>query len=263
MTFQELILLSEKRSACSVSVETLHPAFCVRRSLQVGPEQKLHHSPFCRKKKLTESLQPQCSFNKQRSLEIARRGRVFSGYCPRGWWEIAFPFLFNGELAAVCYFGCEKMPEGAVMKKIHAAGRFMLEYLQLEFLLAGYENELGAKPEDIPLKDRVQLYLDRYYADGASLKDLADKLHCHAGYLGERIHAQFGKTFRQLLAERRVEESKVFLKLHREYTISRIASLCGFDDSNYFSTVFRKITGISPTSYRKQHVSDGVRIHDP
>ncbi|MBO5959088.1 MAG: helix-turn-helix transcriptional regulator, partial [Lentisphaeria bacterium] len=87
----------------------------------------------------------------------------------------------------------------------------------------------------------------------ASLKDLADKLHCHTGYLGERIRAQFGKTFRQLLAERRVEESKVFLKLHREYTVGKIASLCGFDDSNYFSSVFRKITGISPAAYRKQH----------
>ena len=256
MTFQELILISERCCGCSVSVETLHPAFQIRPALQIAPEQKLHHSPFCRKKKLTEALQEQCSFNKQRSLEIARRGRAFCGYCPRGWWEIAFPFLFNGELAAVCYFGCEKMPDGTVMKKIHAAGRFMLEYLQLEFLLAGYENELGGKMAEIPLKERVQVYLDRYYAQNcASLKDMADKLHCHTGYLGERIRRIFGKTFRQLLNERRIDESKVFLRLHKEYTIGRIANLCGFDDSNYFSTVFRKITGISPTSYREQHVS--------
>lgn len=253
MTFQDLILLSEKRTGCSVSVETVHPAFLVRRSLQIGPEQKLHHSPFCRKKKMTdEAQQPQCSFNKQRSLEIAQRGRAFSGYCPLGWWEIAFPFLFNGKLAAVCYFGCEKMPDQDGMKKIHAAGRFMLDFLQLEFQLAGYENELGGKAGEIPLEDRVQTYLDRYYAEGASLKDLADKLHCHTGYLGERIQKAFGKSFRQLLTERRIEESKVFLKLHKGYTVSKISALCGFNDSNYFSTVFRKITGMTPAAYRKQ-----------
>lgn len=252
MTFQELILLSEKRTGCSVSVETVQPAFLVRRSLQVGPEQKLHHSPFCRKKKLTGTQQQLCSANKQRSLEIAQRGRAFCGYCPRGWWEIAFPFLFNGQLAAVCYFGNEKKPDGDGMKRIHAAGRFMLDFLQLEFQLAGYENELGGTVGEIPLKDRVQTYLDRYYAEGASLKDLADKLHCHTGYLGERIQKTFGKSFRQLLTERRIRESKVFLKLHKEYTVSKIAALCGFGDSNYFSTVFRKITGVPPATYRKQ-----------
>lgn len=251
MTFQELILLTEKRSSCSVSVETLHPAFLVRRSLLIGPEQKLHHSPFCRKKKLTGTQQNQCSLNKQRSVEIARYGRAFSGYCPRGWWEIAFPFLFNGKLAAVCYFGSEKMPDRDGMKKIYASGQFMLDFLQLEFQLAGYENELGTSEKEIPLEDRVRTYLDRYYTGDASLKDFAGKLHCHTGYLGERIRKIFGKTFRQLLTERRIEESKVFLKLHKEYTISKIAALCGFMDSNYFSTVFRKMTGVPPAEFRK------------
>lgn len=37
------------------------------------------------------------------------------------------------------------------------------------------------------------------------------------------------------------------------YTISEIAQMCGFDDSLYFSRVFKKYYGCSPTNYAKRH----------
>ena len=54
----------------------------------------------------------------------------------------------------------------------------------------------------------------------------------------------------RLLLERRIKEAQVYLKLHRHLSVTRIASLCGFHDSNYFSTCFRRIAGCSPREYR-------------
>ena len=59
-----------------------------------------------------------------------------------------------------------------------------------------------------------------------------------------------GKTFRQALTERRLHEAKIYLKLHRKLSISYISHLCGFSDSNYFSLVFHRHTGLSPGAYR-------------
>ena len=58
-------------------------------------------------------------------------------------------------------------------------------------------------------------------------------------------------NFRELLLERRIREAKVYLKLHRNHSITQIATLCGFHDSNYFSTCFHRLTGVSPRQYRE------------
>ena len=48
----------------------------------------------------------------------------------------------------------------------------------------------------------------------------------------------------------RIESSKSLL-LSSDLNISEIASTTGFFDINYFSRIFKKYTGISPTDYRK------------
>ena len=49
----------------------------------------------------------------------------------------------------------------------------------------------------------------------------------------------------------RVEKSKLLLE-NQNYSIGEIAQSVGYDDQNYFSRVFTKETGLSPTKYRKQ-----------
>lgn len=73
----------------------------------------------------------------------------------------------------------------------------------------------------------------------------------HPNYLGQTIEQQCGKTFRELLQEYRIEKAKVLLSVG-EYSVTETAFGCGFNDSNYFSTVFRKRVGVSPREYRRR-----------
>jgi len=55
------------------------------------------------------------------------------------------------------------------------------------------------------------------------------------------------------------------VQISQTYPQGVCASLCGISDVNYFSKVFKKITGISPTEYRKtlrteQKIPDGNSI---
>ena len=62
-----------------------------------------------------------------------------------------------------------------------------------------------------------------------------------------------GYTPLQYLTEKRMENAKHLLSssdLH--YSISEIAELCGFEDIYYFSRVFKKNVGLSPTQWLKQ-----------
>jgi AraC family L-rhamnose operon regulatory protein RhaS len=53
------------------------------------------------------------------------------------------------------------------------------------------------------------------------------------------------------LMECRIEMAKRLLKENQDMNITEIAMECGFQNSQYFATQFRKNTGMSPGEFRK------------
>ena len=47
----------------------------------------------------------------------------------------------------------------------------------------------------------------------------------------------------------RIEEAKRQLKKHPEWSNDTIAEHCGFSSRNYFQTIFKKQTGVSPSEF--------------
>ncbi len=66
------------------------------------------------------------------------------------------------------------------------------------------------------------------------------------------FQAQTGETPYRYLSGLRIERAKHQLQ-HASATISEIAGQCGFTSSAYFSTVFRRQTGYTPSAYRRLH----------
>ena len=62
---------------------------------------------------------------------------------------------------------------------------------------------------------------------------------------------QFGLSISHYIMQQRITQAKHLLRFS-DHTIEQIASLCGMEDANYFSRVFRKVEGVSPGEYRRQ-----------
>lgn len=79
-------------------------------------------------------------------------------------------------------------------------------------------------------------------------------------HLGSAIRrASNGRSFRELLTERRIREAKLLFSLEpSRHTVAGVGRRCGFSDSNYFSTVFRKHTGCSPREFLRRISGGGV-----
>ena len=71
-------------------------------------------------------------------------------------------------------------------------------------------------------------------------------------YFRRCFQKETGKTPTQYLTALRIEHAKQLLRDTNNYSISSIAHNCGFSDSLYFSTCFKKHIGISPLVYRKK-----------
>ena len=99
------------------------------------------------------------------------------------------------------------------------------------------------------ISDKVMLYIKEHYMHQISLQSLADYLELTPFYVSRLVKEETGQTFTELLAHYRIEKSKQYLK--NQHKIKEAALLSGFGDVNYFSKVFKKITGYSPKEYQR------------
>ena len=269
MNLTELMRFGEQKSGAVICLEPLHCAFVGETPLRLAPDQFLHHGSFCRYRKTHQGL-ADCSRNKARSMEIARRGRAFSGCCPCGIWDLVLPVIWNGELAGVLYLGSlagrprpELYPQGfprtavteARKRELLRLGNFIAEFIRIE--LERNRDSWPVRGDEASYLALARHFIDQNYNLPIGLTDLAEQLRMNPNYLGGILKRAGGKTFRQLLNERRIHEAKLRIQLHVEESIQSIAAGCGFPDSNYFCSVFKKLTGCAPTVYRKRFQTSG------
>lgn len=93
-------------------------------------------------------------------------------------------------------------------------------------------------------------YLNLHATKNIKLSDIASYCHCSPSYISHQFKAYTGMNINAYVNERRVDLAKELLR-DSNTSITDIAYEVGFKDSNYFSKVFRDLTGYSPNKYRK------------
>ncbi|EGG34923.1 response regulator transcription factor [Paenibacillus sp. HGF5] len=102
-----------------------------------------------------------------------------------------------------------------------------------------------------PNMDRLLEYIKDHYADPITLTGVARQFHFNASYLSSYFASYNGEGFSEYLNKIRLEKAMELL-LTTELTISEISASVGYSDQSYFTKVFKKQTGISPSQFRRQ-----------
>lgn len=97
-----------------------------------------------------------------------------------------------------------------------------------------------------PLRDLIE----KNYHTLHSPSDYADLLHVTAKTLGRVVRENLGKTLTDLIRERILTHAK-WQMLHTLKPVKEVAAEVGFHDELYFSRLFKKATGVSPTFFRE------------
>jgi len=87
-----------------------------------------------------------------------------------------------------------------------------------------------------------------------SVADLANRLNVSARYLTDLLKVETGKTAIELIHIALINEAKNRLR-KKDKTVSEIAYDLGFENMSYFSRLFKKETGMLPTSYKNQFLN--------
>lgn len=100
------------------------------------------------------------------------------------------------------------------------------------------------------LVDQAKEYIEEHYFENIALGDVAEKAGITASYLSSLFSQQMGVTFVDYLNEVRIDHACTYLRQNYLKTYE-IAYKVGFRDEKYFSKVFRKVKGMSPSEYKK------------
>ena len=94
----------------------------------------------------------------------------------------------------------------------------------------------------------VLRYIEEHFADG-SLTEIADSLHYDVTWLCREIKRRTGKTYTQLLQEKRLSQAAWLLR-NTNQKVADIGISVGYENLSYFHRIFAQHFGISPKAYR-------------
>lgn len=103
------------------------------------------------------------------------------------------------------------------------------------------------KKMDISL---VKSFLDEHYKEKLSLESVASHFFIDKHYLARLFKEQYGVTLVTYLQQVRITHAKRMLRF-TDKSIEEIGLECGIGELNYFSRVFKKLEGVSPSEFRR------------
>jgi len=97
---------------------------------------------------------------------------------------------------------------------------------------------------------QVLRYVESHYLDG-SFAELARQLHYDASWLSREIKRKTGKTYTQLIQEKRLAQA-AFLLRNTDRNVSDISLTVGYENISYFHRIFAEAFGKTPKHYRDE-----------
>lgn len=112
------------------------------------------------------------------------------------------------------------------------------------------DNKMTTSRKRLELEN-IKKYLDEHYTEHISLEDLSNQFFINKFYLTKIFKESYGITINNYLISKRITKAKQYLRF-TDMTVDEIAQAIGISDVNYFCRMFKKVEGMSPTTYKKK-----------
>jgi len=235
------------------------------------------HAPFCELINGCPEGHARCEACDARAVREGGEAKLRHYRCHAGVYEAILPIREGGVPVAYLVFGqlLDKSPleeqwretektldwypgdrerlKEAFWKFRQYSGEEIAAYSDILEALASYIQLQGMiRTSELTQLQKLEIYLDEHYTEKLSLETVA--AHLNVGrtklcVLAKKLSG--GKSLSWLIAQRRVETAKKLL-IQSDRPISVVAEMVGISDYNYFTKVFRSVTGMTPSTYRKR-----------
>ena len=178
-----------------------------------------------------------------------------------------FPRLRQGATDLITLFSRAAIDGGADVRSIfgekRVVDRRLAGFTSLEqlsgFLVTVFNRFVGyvfdfSKFQHANILRQTVSYIRAHYAEHITLADVARHVWMSPSYLSSVFSAEMGMSFTMYVQSVRIAKSKELLAGTHQ-TVAEIAAETGFSDQSYFTKVFTKAVGVSPTQFRRQELN--------
>lgn len=172
------------------------------------------------------------------------------------------PVRTSGRFYHTLYSLCEQMYAG---DNLNHYSQMSVQLLCASFILTALQipepaDEPKQQSRDEQFMGRILDYLNANFQENIVLGDLAAALGCSASYISHLFKKSTGTSPIQYVIRRRMGLAQTLL-ISTDYPATHIATLVGYENTNYFISLFTKVVGMTPLRYRKFYLKElkGVR----
>lgn len=230
-------------------------------------------APFCLKMQENSEILKDCLKNDADAFsKVLKSGEVYIYKCHRGLYEAVAPIYHYGALSGYLMMGqiCDtdkttklqiskraseilknQSEAESITETVKAINRNMIfSYINIMKVLAEYltsTNKSFEQNENLP--KLVAEYINKNYPYKISLSILSQKFECCNATLTNSFKKEYKMSIMTYISKIRLKKAAEMLQKSRK-SIKEISNLCGFSDQNYFSKVFSKHYGCSPSKFK-------------
>ena len=242
-------------------------------------EHNFHKSPYCEYVKSSSEAQNKCIACQQKVYNRQDK-EFFLGMCHAGVEEYVFYTEFN-TFISVSGYGIHREKALSYIDKL--CKDF---YFKKEDLLNIYDSKLKHTPENIEwlktliyplchmlsflqlqldsalevetqskICDGILHFIQRNITQNITVKDIAQACSCSESTVAHIFKKYMNESIKKYIMNSRMKMARHLLEIS-DLSVTDIAFMCGFPNSNHFSVAFKKSSGFNPTKYRRVHKLD-------
>lgn len=270
LAIKNYILFLKKECNLLVTLHSYNSNLVLKKELLAF---NIHENPYCIYVKSCNAAYNHCINKQAKIMEKCKKGS-FVGTCWAGVREYVYPIMDdNRAVGFICVsgFSDEKKDEylAAVAKKYdlnHTLLQETYRLLQKEMPPKAYVDTLVyplcnmLELAHIKSKERIQkedtlirkiiYYIKKNYTNNITSELLCQEFDCSRSRLSKIFNTEMKTTLPEYIAKLRIETAKILLQ-STKLDISAIALSVGFNEAYYFTMVFKKYTGCTPSQYKK------------
>lgn len=115
----------------------------------------------------------------------------------------------------------------------------------------GYIKEQNGFSKENDINYKITDLIEKNYKENLTSKKMATKLFVSESYFCRIFKKNFNHCFQNYLCMYRIEKAKILLRTTKD-SISEISMEIGFNSFSFFTKMFKKYTGVTPSQYRKK-----------
>jgi AraC-like DNA-binding protein len=198
-------------------------------------------------------------------------GVPFVHTCWKGAMEVVVPLIHNGTHFGSLFAGIWRRPgsnRSPAGKAIQEAGQEAYRALpefdpeeaeRIGTMLAVFAQGMLSRLDDAVILDaqpesrkaEIRRYIRYNASRRIALSDLSEVLHLSPSRTSHAVRELFGRSFRELLRDERIQRAKYLLQ-STDYPVGQVARQVGMPDEYHFNRTFKACVGVPPGRFRKE-----------